>query len=194
MWTSGRLISLIHLKKLINPGLPKLPRHLDNMEFIKRKLEIIKKRAADTTGQKLSPTLWNDIICILTFDSSQINGLRTLEDTVRFYTDVFYKLDAAVRRIYSDFLNENKIIQPFQEYYNQILIQFLDKWFSFFKNYHENQTDLLDELINSQTKCAVIVGDGISYDIARDVSEKLKGRYKVDRRLQAGGLSLNDGK
>lgn len=166
--------------KIDKSWLIEIARHLDNKEFIKKKLEIIKKRAADTTCQKLSSTLWNDVLCILTFDVSQINGLQTLEDTIRFYKDAFYRLDAAVRRLYSDFLNENEIIQPFQEYYNRILIQLLDKWFACFKNYSENQTGLLDELISSQKKCAVIVGDGISYDIARDVSDKIKGRYKVD--------------
>jgi len=124
----------------------------------------------------------------LTFDFSQINGLQTLEDTIRFYTDAFYRLDAAVRRLYSEFLNENEIIQPFQEYYNRILIQFLDKWFVCFKDYSENQTELLDELITSQTKCAVIVGDGISYDIARDVSEQIGSRYKVDNGYRLADL------
>ncbi len=166
--------------KIDKSWLIEVAKNIDNKNFIKKKIEIIKKRAADTTGQKLSPTLWNDVICILTFDASKINGLNTLDDTVRYYTDTFYKLDAAVRRLYSDFLNENEIIQPFQEYYNRILIQFLDKWFACFKYYKENQTGLLDELISSQKKCAVIVGDGISYDIARDVSEKIKTRYKVD--------------
>ena len=157
-----------------------IAKNLDNKAFLKKKLEIIKKRALDTIGQKLSKTLWNDVICILEFDISQINGLQSLEDTIRFYTDTFYRLDAAVRRLYSEFITENEIIQPFQEYYNRILIQFLDKWFACFKNYSENQTSILDELITSQTKCAVIVGDGISYDIARDVSERIKSRYKVD--------------
>jgi hypothetical protein len=112
--------------KIDKSWLIEIARHLDNKEFIKKKLEIIKKRAADTTCQKLSSTLWNDVLCILTFDVSQINGLQTLEDTIRFYKDAFYRLDAAVRRLYSDFLNENEIIQPFQEYYNRILIQLLE--------------------------------------------------------------------
>jgi hypothetical protein len=155
-------------------------KNLDNKPFLKEKIELIKKRAADTTGQKLSKTLWHDVLCVLTFDTSQINVLNTFQDTVRFYTDTFYNLDAAVRRLYSEFITENEIIQPFQEYYNRILVQFLDKWFVCFKNYNENQTGILDELITSQPKCAVIVGDGVSYDIARDVSEKIKGRYKVD--------------
>ena len=133
--------------KIDKSWLIEVAKNIDNKDFIKKKLEIIKKRAADTTGQKLSPTLWNDVICILTFDVSQINELQTLEDTIRFYTNVFYRLDTAVRRLYSDFLNENEIIQPFQEYYNQILIQFLDKWFACFKGYSENQTGLFDELI-----------------------------------------------
>jgi hypothetical protein len=175
-------------KKIDKSWLTEITKNLGNKEFIKKKLEIIIKRATDTTGQKLSPTLWNDIICILTFDISQINGLKTLEDTIKFYTHAFCRLDASVRRLYSDFLNENEIIQPFQEYYNQILIQFLDKWFACFKDYSENQTGLLDELITSQKKCAVIVGDGISYDIARDVSEQIKSRYKVDNGYRLADL------
>ena len=172
--------------KIDKAWLIEIAKHLDDKEFLKKKLEIIKKRAADTIGQKISPTLWDDIMCILTFDTSKINGLKTIDDIVRYYTNTFYKLDAAVRRLYSEFLNENEIIPPFQEYYNRILIQLLDKWFASFKNYKENQAGLLDELISSQKNCAVIVGDGISYDIACDVSEKIKTSYKVDDGYRLG--------
>ena len=172
--------------KIDKAWLMEIAQHLDDKEFLKKKLKVIKKRAADTIGQKISPTLWNDIVCILTFDTFQINGLNTNDDTIRYYTSTFYKLDASVRRLYSEFLNENEIIPPFQEYYNQILIQLLDKWFASFENYRENQAGLLDELISSQKKCAVIVGDGISYDIARDVSEKMKTSYKVDDGYRLG--------
>jgi hypothetical protein len=166
--------------KIDKVWLKEITEHLDDKDFLKKKIEIIQKRASDPIGQKINPGLWNDVLCVLTFDVSQINGLNNLEDTIRYYSDTFYKLDAAVRRLYSDFLNENEIIQPFQIYYNQILIQLLDKWFAGFNHYKETQSGLLDELISSHKKCAVIVGDGISYDIARDVSEKLKPRYKLD--------------
>ena len=71
-------------------------------------------------------------------------------------------LDSAVRSLYSEFLNDKDIIQPFQEYYDEIQSQFLDKWYAYFNDYEENQTGLLDDLINEEEKCAVIVGDGIS--------------------------------
>jgi len=84
-------------------------------------------------------------------------------------------------RLYSEFLNEKEIIQPFQEYYNDILIQFLDKWYINYGGYQENQTGFIEGIIdNSQEKCAIIVGDGISYEISRIVSEKLKSKYKTD--------------
>ncbi|MCK4830466.1 PglZ domain-containing protein, partial [bacterium] len=158
-----------------------ISKNLSDEEFIKEKLDIIQKRAADKTGKKLCETLWLDVLSLLEFDATQINSINNFEEILKFYTEQFYILDSALRRLYSEFLNEKDIIQPFQEYYNDILIQFLDKWYINYGGYQENQTGFIEGIIdNSQEKCAIIVGDGISYEISRIVSEKLKDKYKTD--------------
>ncbi len=164
--------------------------HLSDKPFIKEKLGIIRKRAADKIGKKTYPTLWQDITALLEFDPAQINTLNTFEETLRFYTEQFYKLDTAVRRLYSDFLNEKEIIQPFQEYYKDILIRFLDKWYANFRDCHENQTGLIKEFISEtqEKKSAIIIGDGISYEISKIVSEKLKDRYETDCSYRLAGF------
>ena len=132
-------------------------------------------------------TLWLDVLSLLEFDVIQINNLKNFEETLKFYTEQFYILDSALRRLYSEFLNEKEIIQPFQEYYNDILIQFLDKWYVNYGGYQENQTGFIETIIdNSHEKCAIIIGDGLSYEISKIVSEKLKGKYKIDCGFKLG--------
>jgi len=155
--------------------------HLTDRDYIQDKLKIIKKRAADKTGKKLYKTLWHDILSFLEFNTETINSLNTFDKVLHFYTKHFYSLDTAVRRLYSVFLNEKKIIQPLQENYNSILTRFLDKWYINFKDYQENQTGLIEKIIdNNPDNCAIIIGDGISYEISSIIGEKLKHRYKTD--------------
>ncbi|WP_207689218.1 PglZ domain-containing protein [Desulfonema limicola] len=156
-------------------------RNLDNREYIQGKLDIIRKRDADKTGKKLYKTLWQDILSFLEFKTDAINSLSTFDKTLEFYTRHFYKLDTAVRRLYSFFLNEPEIIQPVHEYYTSILTLFLDKWHTSFKDYRENQTGLIEQILDNEPgKCAIIAGDGITYEISVIVGEKLKNRYKTN--------------
>ncbi len=108
----------------------KLSRNPSDKTYLQTKLAIIKQRAAAQTGKTLYKTLWPDVITLLEFDPAPMNRLNSFEDVTAFYTARFYLLDTAVRRLYAEFLNEKEIIRPLQEYYQALLIDFLDKLWS----------------------------------------------------------------
>ena len=56
---------------------------------------------------------------------------------------------------------------------------FFDKWFKYIEGYQENQTGILQRIIdeNSQ-KTAIIVGDGVAYELACEVSKKVSNNFK----------------
>mgnify|MGYP003381715902 CR=1 FL=1 len=71
-------------------------------------------------------------------------------------------------------------MEPFQELYKEHVAVFLDKWFMYFSQYQENQTGILQRIINgTDKKTAVIVGDGVAYEIAEQVARKVKGNSKL---------------
>lgn len=156
-----------------------ISRHLGNRDYISKRMDRLKHRAADRIGKKITGRLWDDIIAILEFEPGIIRKIQDLQSAVTFYTDRFYRLDTAIRRLYAAFLNEPDMIRPFQEYYESILAQFLDKWYQFFDDYRENQSGMLYELLeNRKDTCAVIVGDGITFEISKIVFHRLKNRYR----------------
>ncbi|MFM7580447.1 MAG: hypothetical protein ACKO5Q_26385, partial [Microcystaceae cyanobacterium] len=102
------------------------------------------------------------------FDPKNIAYLSSLAECVEFYTKHFYPLDTAIRHLYTSFLHRQDLLEPWQALYRDHLAIFLDRWFSYWPHYQETQTGILQKLIeqNPDTKIAVIVGDGVTYEMA----------------------------
>lgn len=125
---------------------------------------------------------WSDVIVLLEFDPKGMTYLSSFSECVDFYKDHFYILDTAIRNLYSEFLNKRELLEPYQELYKSHISIFLDKWFNFFDQYKEEQTDTLQRIIDSSDKkIAVIVGDGVAFEIAEQVALKVKDQYKLTK-------------
>lgn len=138
----------------------------------------VNQRASDKQAQKLGILFWNDVKTLLEFDEKSMNTLSNLEDCVVFYTNHFYKVDGAIRQIYTEFLDKKELLMPFQEYYKNLSCIFLDKWFKYFGEYKQNQTATLQKIIDeNECKTAIIVGDGITYEMSLRVASMICGEY-----------------
>ncbi len=169
--------------------LAEISANLQSKVFIEDKLDLIKKRNRSFIASHELDFKWGDVLTILEFDERGIQTISDFNQAVDYYTKHFYKLDSAIRHLYTNFLNDKSIIKPFQEKYESILIQFLDKWFSYFNAYKENQTGLVEEILNSsQGKTAIIVGDGISYEISQNVISKIGSKFEVENNFRFGGF------
>ncbi len=146
-------------------------KNISNKSIKEGLLSYSNQRHKTKQAQALGVTYWADVRTIIEFNVQPLNQLNSLDACVKFYKDTFYKLDTAIRNLYASFLSNKDLLEPFQEYYKQLLSVFLDKWFQYFDNYKSNQTGILQKLINDNNeKIAIIVGDGISFEIAQAIS------------------------
>lgn len=145
-------------------------------------LEIIKKRNKSKQAKAMEITFWDDIICLLEFDSKNISYLNSFNECVDFYIKHFNLLDTAIRHLYTEFLNNRELLDPFHTLYKNYAMVLMDKWFKYFNEYKENQTGTLQRIIDSNNdKTAIIVGDGISYEVCEQIARKVQSKYKVDK-------------
>ena len=134
----------------------------------------LKQRHKSKQAQALGITFWNNIITLLEFEPKNIAYLNSFTECVEFYKNYFSPLDTAIRNLYTEFLQQEDALEPFQELYKGHVVLFLDKWFMYFDQYQEDQTGILQDIINSNSdKIAVIVGDGVAYEIAEQVAIKV---------------------
>lgn len=111
---------------------------------------------------------------------------KTYEESLKHYCN---QVDTAIRVIYEEFWGDDDLIRPFQEYYNQLMSPFLFKWFQYFSDYQENQQGLLiDRIQSAKGKIAIVVGDGISYEISQNVIGKVARDIKVDNQYRCSGI------
>jgi hypothetical protein len=144
----------------------------------------IARRIQGRQAQSPGISFWPEVKLLLEFDPSDITYLNTFAECAAFYTKHFYKLDTAIRKLYAGLLNKRELLEPFQEHYKQLVSVFLDQWFKYFDDYQEGQTGLLQRIISENKgpqKVAVIVGDGVAYEIACCVAKKVSGDHPCTR-------------
>ena len=169
-------ISIDHpFRQVDEKWLAEIGKNLSNKATIPATLAKLRQRNQSRQGQALGILFWNDVITLLEFDPQDITYLSSFSECVEFYKKHFYKLDTAIRNLYTEFLNKRELLEPFQELYKEYVSVFLDKWFKYWSDYQETQTGTLQRIIdeNSGVKTAVIIGDGVAYEIAELVAGKV---------------------
>ena len=162
---------------------------IGNKAAMSNHLARISRRMQNEQAKALGITFWADVKTLLEFDPADIAFLSSFAECVDFYTRHFYSLDTAIRNLYTEFLNKPELLEPFQEHYKQLVTILLDKWFQYFKGYHEGQTGLLQRILDdNKKKIAVIVGDGIAYEIACLVAEKVNSGCPLTKNIVLADL------
>ncbi len=143
----------------------------------------LRQRNQSRQAQALGIYFWSDVIVLLEFDPKDIAYLSSFSECVEFYKKHFCKLDTAIRNLYAEFLNRKELLEPFQELYKEHVSIFLNKWFKHWNGYKETQTGTLQRIIDDAggLKTAVIVGDGVAYEIAELVAAKVKGTANLKK-------------
>ncbi len=157
--------------------------------FVKEKLQKLKTRLHLPKSQFFVPAWWQDVWTLFHVELQPLNNCKNLNAFVEYYTGTFSKVDRAIRNLYEVFLNEEFIIRPLQEYYDSLNDILLQTWFGFHSEYKSDQQGYLTNLItNSKPKTAVIVGDGLRYEIADYVANKLQKHCKVDKQIMLADM------
>ncbi|ABI68312.1 PglZ domain-containing protein [Syntrophomonas wolfei] len=170
-------------------ALQQLTGHLRDKEYVSGKLDAIKARAKNTRVKRFVPGWWQDFIILMEFDNQPLTACSSFEQVVDFYTSHFAQVDRAIRNLYTAFLSDKSIIRPLQEYYESLNYELLQKWFEYAQQYKSDQQGYLPDLFkNAKAGTAVIVGDGIRYEIADYVATTLANKFKVDKQIMLAGL------
>jgi len=166
-----------------------LAKNLSDTQYIEAKLPKLHARFKKGRGKQWNNGLWGHIIQLLEFDNSKTKAIKSLVEATAYYTAELFRIDTAIRVIYEEFWGQNEVIRPFQEYYNQLMSSFLFKWFQYFGEYQANQRGLLiDRIQSAKGKIAIVVGDGIAYEISQNVIAKLGKDIKVSNEFRYGGI------
>ena len=162
--------------------LKELSEKLSDPDFIINFLPKINRRLQSNASRNLDLAFWRDVKALLEFDEKNINQLASLEECTNFYIQHFYKVDSAIRKLYTRFLFREELILPFQNYYKNLADLFLDKWFKYIDSYEPNQTGVIQKLLDTATgKIAIIVGDGVSYEFAQDIISSVPTEYSLSK-------------
>lgn len=148
--------------------------------FVREKLQKLHHRIKSRKAANFVPKWWDDLIILFDFDNKPLALCNSFEKVASFYTTQFQKADRAIRNIYAEFLQEEDIVRPLQEHYESLNHELLQHWFDKSNHYKSNQQGYLPHLISqSKPGTAIIVGDGIRYEIAAFIASQLQHKCKI---------------
>lgn len=167
--------------------LTKLVENINNASEVKNILDKIKKRLRFKKSNPYIAKWWQDIADIMDFtvvcNDASIDGIS------RYYTVEFSKTDRSMRRILTYLKADINIVKPIQEYYERMNQDLLKSWFAHYGEYQESQKGYLVNLIkNASKKIAIIVGDGVRYEVADSVASRVASDISVDKKFMYAGL------
>ncbi|UCN01378.1 PglZ domain-containing protein [Sulfurimonas sp. SWIR-19] len=158
--------------------LKEIGENINNSTKIINYLAKVNQRSQNQEAKKLGITFWKDIKILLEFDQQQISSISSVDECIDFYISKLYKIDQSIRALYTEFIDNESVLTSYQEYYKNLMSLFLDKWFTFLPEYRQNQTGKLKEIIESNDeKTAIIVGDGVTYEISQNIALLVSKAY-----------------
>jgi hypothetical protein len=176
-------------EKLDLLALKQITENCRDKSYVSDKLQKLKKRMLSSKAKLFVPRWWQDIRILFETNINALSDCTNLNTFIEYYTVTFSKADRAIRNLYVTFLSDDAIIRPLQEYYEGLNHLVLQTWFDFIKEYKSDQQGYLPKLISSaKSKIAIIVGDGVRYEIADFVATELLKHYKVDKQIMLADM------
>lgn len=157
--------------------------------LVNDKLQKLTSRIFSSKVKRFVPEWWQDVWVLFNIDTSNLSTCNNLNAFIEYYTETFSKVDRAIRNLYEEFLNDESVIRPLQEYYEGLNHVVLHTWFGFYSEYKSDQQGFLPRIITeAKPKTAVIVGDGVRYEIADFIASELQQNFKVDKQIMLAGM------
>ncbi len=175
--------------ELDNFALRQLTENLRDKNYVADKLAKINLRVKSGKAKSFVPSWWQNVLTLLEFDSKSLASCGNFNAVIDFYTNHFAPVDRAIRYLYMNFLPEEKIIRPLQEHYENLNHELLGSWFDYASAYKSDQQGYLVTLFKTaKPKTAVIVGDGISYEIANFVAAELQSQCNIEKQIMLADM------
>jgi hypothetical protein len=176
-------------EKLDLLALKQIAENVRDKSFVNERLYKLKRRIFSSKAKVFVPAWWQDVWVLFETDTNNLSKCNNLNTFIEYYTGSFSKVDRAIRNLYVIFLNDATIIRPLQEYYEGLNHLVLQVWFGFYSEYKSDQQGFLPKLLSTaKPKTAVIVGDGVRYEIADYVATELQKDFKVDKQIMLADM------
>lgn len=176
-------------EKLDLLALKQITMNIRDKSFVLERLEKLKKRIFTSKVQPFVPVWWKDVWLLFAVNTNALSACSNLNAFIEYYTSTFSKVDRSIRNLYETFLSTDAIIRPLQEYYEGVNHLLLQTWFGFYLEYNSDQQNYLPKLITAaKPKTAIIVGDGVRYEIADFVATELQKHFKVDKHIMLADM------
>jgi hypothetical protein len=176
-------------EKLNLLALKQIAENIRDKSFVNDKLQKLKKRIFSSKAQLFLPVWWQDVWVLFSANINPLSACNNLNAFIEYYTGTFSKVDRAIRNLYEIFLNDATIIRPLQEYYEGINHLLLQTWFGFYSEYKSDQQGYMPKLLSTaKPKTAIIVGDGVRYEIADFVATELQKHFQVDKQIMLADM------
>ncbi len=160
--------------------LQEITANLRDKSYVQERMQKLQKRIRSRKALHFLPEWWQDLIVLLEFDNRPLALCTSLHMVADFYTGSFHLVDRAIRNLYCQFLHEEHIIRPLQEFFECLNNELLEKWYAFSGQYSTDQQGYMPNLIKrSKPNIAIIVGDGLRYEIAAYVAKRLEKKCSV---------------
>lgn len=169
-------------------ALTQITENIRDKAFVADKLQKLRTRI-QSKAKLFVPEWWQDVWILFHADLQPLDHCRTFSDFITYYTKTFSGVDRAIRNLYEVFLNEGRIIRPLQEHYEGLNDILLQTWFGFYADYKPDQQGFLPALFaKAKAKTAVIVGDGVRYEIADYVASVLQKEFQVEKQVMLADM------
>ena len=136
-------------------------------------LHAINQRIDSKYAQSYKACWLKDLSILFEYDKNAFNKVTSLETFVQQYKSDFHRIDNAMRKIYVGWLNKPDILRPIQYYYEQLSKPMFDRWYSFAKEYIPTQKNIVIDALQQKGRIAVIVGDGLRLEIAKEIADEV---------------------
>ena len=134
-------------------------------------------------AKEFKPQWLQSVWLLCTFKVEGLGPISTYQDIATYYRQHFATLDTAMRRIYTDWLNDPATLRPLQEHYTILNNELLTCWFEIKDNYISTQKDIVTNALSGDKRTAVIVCDGLRLEIAEAVVKDITDKnVKIDRK------------
>ena len=145
--------------------------------------KFLKQRTQDRKAKAFKPQWLQSVWLLCTFKVEGLGAISTYQDVATYYRQHFAALDTAMRRIYTDWLNDPTTLRPLQEHYTILNNELLTCWFNIKGNYISTQKDIVINALADDKRTAVIVCDGLRLEIAEAVVSAITDKnVKIDRK------------
>lgn len=151
---------------------------LENCEYIIGFQHYVHNRTQSKKAEAYKAEWLKDVKVLLDFENDKLYEVNTVSQLATYYQSHFAPLDSAIRHLYAAWLQEEKLLRPYQYRYEQYNKELLDRWFSLIEEYSPTQKNFIADKLSGNGRITVIVCDGLRLEIAESIANKLKTRGK----------------